>query len=137
MNRRDLVSSNGKKLGQMFPKHSKKSFNNLVTGDETWVYYFKPKRKCSNRVWATKNAVRPSIVKRQCRVKQVFYAIFFDNKGPIMQLPVPKGRTVTGTFYKNVVLKKLKSNFKRCCPKQDSSTCAFCMIMLPPIRHTL
>ena len=48
----------------MFPKYSKKSFNNLVTGDETWVYYFEPKHKCSNRVWATKNAVHPSIAKR-------------------------------------------------------------------------
>ena len=34
-----------------------------------------------------------------------------------MQLPVPKGRTVTGAFYKNVVLKKLKAHFKRCRPK--------------------
>ena len=33
-----------------------------------------------------------------------------------MQLPVPKGRTVTATFYKNV-LKKLKAHFKRCRPK--------------------
>ena len=31
----------------MFPKYSKKSFNNLVTGEETWVYYFGQKRKCS------------------------------------------------------------------------------------------
>ena len=38
--------------------------------------------------------------------------MFFDNKGPVVQLPVPKGRTVTGTFYKNVLLKKLKAQFK-------------------------
>ena len=54
---------------KMFPKCSKKSFNNLVTGDETWVYYFEPKRKCSKRVWATKDAIRPSIAKRQRAVK--------------------------------------------------------------------
>ena len=62
----------------MFPKYSKKSFNNLVTGYETWIYYFEPKSKCSNR--ATKNAVCPSIAKRQRMVKKVLYAIFFDNK---------------------------------------------------------
>ena len=55
----------------MSHKYSKKSFNNLVTGDETWVYRFEPMSKCSNRVWATKNAVRPSITKRQYTVKKV------------------------------------------------------------------
>ena len=34
----------------MFPKYNKKSLNNLETGDETWVYYFEPKRNYSNRV---------------------------------------------------------------------------------------
>ena len=93
----------------MFPKYSKKYSNNLVTGDETWAYYFEPKRKCSNRVLATKNAVRPNIAKRQRTVKKVLYVIFFDNKGLVMQLPFPKGRTVTEAFYKNVVLKKVES----------------------------
>ena len=39
------------------------------------------------------------------------------NKGPVMQLPVPKDRTVTRAFCKNVVLKKLKAHFKRRRPK--------------------
>ena len=51
--------------------------------------------------------------KRQRTVKKVLYVSFFDNKVPVMQLPVPKDRTVTGAFYKNVVLKKLKAHFKR------------------------
>ena len=70
---------NAKKLLKVFPKYSKKSFSELVTGDETWVYFFEPKRKCSNRVWATKNAVHPSIAKRQSTVMKVLYVIFFDN----------------------------------------------------------
>ena len=93
------------------------SFNNFITSDEILVYYFKPKRKCSNRVWATQNAVSPSIAKRQRTFKKVLYIVFFDNKGPVLQLPVPKGRTVTGAFYKNVVLKRLKAHFKRRRPK--------------------
>ena len=36
---------NAKKLLKMLPEYSKKSFSKLVTGDETWVYYFEPKRK--------------------------------------------------------------------------------------------
>ena len=47
----------------------------------------------------------------------VLYAIFFTNKGPAIQIPVPKGRTVTGKFYKNVVLRKLKNYYKSHSPK--------------------
>ena len=85
-----------KTLFKKFPKYSKNSFSNLVTGFETSVYYFEPKQKCSNRVWANKNALRPSIAKRQRMIKKVFY------KGPVMQLPVPKGRPDTGAFYNKV-----------------------------------
>ena len=63
------------------------------------------------------NVVRQSIAERQRMVKKVLHVVFLDNKGPVMQLPVPRGRTVTGAFYKNVVLKKLKAQFKRRRPK--------------------
>ena len=91
--------------------------SNIVTGDETWVYNFEPKRKVANQIWATKNARRPSIAKRIQTLKKVLYAIFFTNKGPAIQIPVPKGRTVTGKFYKNAVLRKLKNYYKNRRPK--------------------
>ena len=43
-----------KKLLKMYLKYSKKTFDNIVTGDETMVYYFEPKQKVANRIWATK-----------------------------------------------------------------------------------
>jgi hypothetical protein len=39
-----------KKLLQMFSKYDKKQFANVVTGDETWVNYFEPVRKVSNKI---------------------------------------------------------------------------------------
>ena len=53
-----------KKLLQMFPKYDKNQFSNVVTGDETWVHYFEPIRKVSNKIWATKHSKRPIIAKR-------------------------------------------------------------------------
>ena len=41
-----------------------------------------------------------------------FVCYFFTNKGQAIQIPVPEGRTVTGKFYKNVVLRKLKNYYK-------------------------
>ena len=49
-----------KKLLQMFPKYDKKQFVNVVTGDETWVHYFEPVRKVSNKIWATKHSQTPN-----------------------------------------------------------------------------
>ena len=60
-----------KKLLQMFPKYDKKQFANVVTGDETWVHYFEPVRKVSNKIWVTKHSKRPIIAKRSLSTKKV------------------------------------------------------------------
>jgi len=91
----------------MFPKYDKKHFANVVTGDETWVHYFEPVRKVSNKIWATKHGKRPIIAKRSLSVKNVLYAIF-SSTGVALKVPVKTGKSITGKYYKNVVLKKLK-----------------------------
>ena len=97
-----------KKLLQIFPKYDKKHFANVVTGDETWVHYFEPVRKVSNKIWATKHSKRPMIGKRSLSTKKVLYAIFFSGEGVAIKVPVKKGKSITGKYYKDVVLKKLK-----------------------------
>ena len=106
-----------KQLLKKYPKYQKKVFDSLITGDETWVHFYEPKRKVDNRIWALKYAKRPSIAKRTMTAKKVLYAIFFRNCGPIMQIAVPKGRGVSGSFYKNVVLKKLRTKMRKVRPK--------------------
>ena len=100
-----------KKLLQMFPKYDKKQFANVVTGDETWVHYFEPVRKVSNKIWATKHSKRPIIAKRSLSTKKVLYAIFFS--GVAIKVPVKKGKSITGKYYKDVVLKKLKKYYQK------------------------
>ena len=41
---------------QLLKIYDEKKFANLVTGDETWAYYFEPVRMVSNKIWATKTA---------------------------------------------------------------------------------
>ena len=102
-----------KKLLQMFPKYDKKQFANVVTGDETWVHYFEPIRKVSNKIWATKHSKRPIIAKRSLSTKKVLYAIFFSGEGVAIKVPVKKGKSITGKYYKDVVLKKLKKYYQK------------------------
>ena len=81
-----------KKLLQMFPKYDKKQFANVVTGDETWVHYFEPVRKVSNKIWATKHSKRPIIAKRSLSTKKILYAIFFSGEGVTIKVPVKRAK---------------------------------------------
>ena len=102
-----------KKLLQMFPKYDKKQFANVVTGDEIWVHYFEPVRKVSNKIWVIKHSKRLIIAKRSLRTKKVLYAIFFSGEGVAIKVPVKKGKSITGKYYKDVVLKKLKKYYQK------------------------
>ena len=110
--KRQLVKV-AKKLLQMFPKCDKKQFANVVTGVETWVHYFEPVRKVSNKIWAIKHNKRPIIAKRSLSTKKILYAIFFSGEGVAIKVPVKKGKSITGKYYKDVVLKKLKKYYQK------------------------
>ena len=60
-----------------------------------------------------KSSKRPCIAKRTISSKKMLYAIFFNSSGPVVQVPCPSGHTVTGRFYKNSVLKKVKEFYAR------------------------
>ena len=46
----------------------------------------------------------------------MLYAIFFDSKGPVLHIPVPKGSSVTGKFYRESVLTQLVDFYQKCRP---------------------
>jgi histone-lysine N-methyltransferase SETMAR len=69
-------------LWKQFPKYKNRSFANILTGDETWVRFYEPKRKKHNNIGATKESQRPCIAKRTKSVKKVMHIIFFTNQGP-------------------------------------------------------
>ena len=41
------------------------------------------------------------------------YAIFFSGEGVAIKVPVKKGKSITGKYYKDVVLKKLKKYYQK------------------------
>lgn len=102
-----------KKLLKMFPEYDQSKLANVVTGDETWIHYFEPVRKQSNKIWATRNCKRPIIAKRTLSAKKVLYAIFFSIEGIAIQVPVKRGKSITGKYYRDVVLKKLKKYYQK------------------------
>ena len=47
----------------------------------------------------------------------MLYAIFYDSKGPVLQIPVPKGSSVTGKFYRQSVLTQLVDFYQKRRPR--------------------
>ena len=95
--------------------------SNLLTGDETLVHMFEPQRRADNKQWKRKDKKRPCIAKRTINSKKMLYAIFFTSSGPVVQVPCPSGHTVTGRFYKNSVLKKVKEFYNKKRPSKGWS----------------
>ena len=70
----------------------------IVTGAETWIYYFQPDSMDKIKVWISSEGDRP-VIARHCKTSNcILYEIFFDSKGPVLQIPVPKDSSVTGKF---------------------------------------
>jgi histone-lysine N-methyltransferase SETMAR len=40
---------------KIFKKLTSRKINELITGDETWIYYFEPKRRINNKQWLRKD----------------------------------------------------------------------------------
>ena len=89
----------------------------IVTGDETRIYHFQPDSKAKNKVWVSSEGDRP-VIARHCKTSnRMLYAMFFDSKGPVLQIPVPKGSSVTGKFYRESVLTQLVDFYQKCRPR--------------------
>ena len=69
--------------------------------------------------WKRKDKKSPCIAKRTISSKKSLYAIFFNSSGPVVQVPCTSSHTVTGRFYKNSELKKVKEFYNKKRPSKD------------------
>jgi histone-lysine N-methyltransferase SETMAR len=85
----------------------------IVTVNETWIYHFQPDSKAKSKVWVSSEGDRP-VIARHCKTSNcLLYAIFFDLKGPVFQIPVQKGSSVTEKFYRESVLTHLVNFYQK------------------------
>ena len=108
-----LASQVKEKYDKCDPHH----LEEIVTGDETWIYHFQPNSKAENKVWVSSEGNRPVIAHGCETSNRMLYAIFFDSKGPVLQIPVPKCSSVTGKFYKASVLTQLVDFYQKRRPR--------------------
>ena len=102
---------------EKYDKCDPRRLEEIVTGDETWIYHFQPDSKARNKVWVSSEGDRPVIAGRCKTSNRMLYAIFFDSKGPVLQIPVRKGSSVTGKFYRESVLTQLVDFYQKRRPR--------------------
>ena len=102
---------------EKYDKCDPRCLEEIVTGDETWIYHFQPDSKAKNKVWVSSEGNRPVIARRCKTSNRMLYAIFFDWKGPVLQVPVPKGSPVTGKVYRESVLTQLVDFYQKRRPR--------------------
>ncbi len=88
-----------------------KDYKNIITGDETWIHSYTISSKEDNKVWLDKGSKRPQIVKTAQNSKKFMFCIFFTYEGVVASIVVPKGTTITGSFYSNKILPKVFSQY--------------------------
>ena len=83
---------------------------------------FEPQRRADNKQWKQNDKKkRPCFIKRTISSKKMLYAIFFNSSGSVVQVPCPSGHTITGRFYKNSILKKVKEFYNKKRPSKGWS----------------
>ena len=102
---------------EKYDKCDPRRLEEIVKGDETWIYHLQPDSKGKNKVWVSSVGDRPVIARRCKTSNRMLYAMFYDSKGPVLQIPVPKGSSVTGKFYRESFLTQLVDFYQKRRPR--------------------
>ena len=107
-------------------------FRNVITGDETWIHCNTTPNK-EAKVWLTAEEDQPQIVRTALNSKKSMFCIFFSVEGVVAKIVVPKGVTVTGSFYADKILPKVFLKYKM----TERSTVRNVMLHHDMLRHIL
>ena len=106
----------------------------IVTGDETLIYHFQPDSKAKNKVWVSSEGNRPVIASHRKTSNRMLYAILFNSKGPVLQIPVVKVVQLLESFTEKVFLLNLLISIRNTDRAPVSAALNYSMIMHWPIN---
>jgi [histone H3]-lysine36 N-dimethyltransferase SETMAR len=83
---------------EKFKNPQSKSLYNIVTGDETYIYYYDPLNKKDSKEWRYKNQSPPLKVKKSISTKKVMMIVFFSKVGIELSISVPRKKKLNSQF---------------------------------------
>ena len=90
-------------------------FDQIITGDKTWVYQCDPETKQQFKQWLPRGSSGPIKFKSERSVKKVMAIVFWDSEGVVLVDFLEGKKTVTGAYYVEV-LRKLRAKLAEKCP---------------------
>ena len=79
----------------------------MVTMDDTCIPLFNPKTKRQSKQWKHSDSPPPKKFQVGAFAEKILYSIFWDQKGIILLNPLPKGMTITGKCYRDILKNQL------------------------------
>lgn len=86
--------------------------DNVITGDETWVFEYDPETKRQSSEWHTDQSPKPKKARMSKSKVKTMLIVFFDSKGVVHKEFVPQGQTVNAAYYVDV-LERLRKRVVR------------------------
>ena len=72
------------KLIQLLEPNGHKRLDNVITGDETWIFFYGFLNKCQNMMWVAEDEPRPVVARKGFQSRKRLFTIFFNCKGPVL-----------------------------------------------------
>lgn len=86
-----------------FQRNKSDFLRRFVTTDETWVHHYTPESKIQSKQWTESGCSAPKKAKAVKSAGKVMASVFWDSNGILMIDYLPKGQTINGEYYANLL----------------------------------
>ncbi|UYV70102.1 hypothetical protein LAZ67_7001800 [Cordylochernes scorpioides] len=95
-----------------FDNRSSRYVNSIITGDETWLYYFYVSTKSQNKVRIFEKESTLVSVRKSRSIKKKMLAVFFTDRRVVSRAVLENQKTVTAKWYTKKCLPKVVQAIK-------------------------
>lgn len=88
-------------------------WKNIITADESWIYYYDPETKQQSSEWVGKGEPPPKKFHGEKSTAKAMMITFFDYRGMVYTHTVSKGETVSATYYISVFKQLMKDHIPK------------------------
>ena len=90
-------------LLRILQEQEKTDYRFLLTGDESWFFYYSPATGC----WVHESEAAPEAERRSHYTEKTMIVIFWNLHGPAVVEAVPNGRSATGEYFRDEIMAKV------------------------------
>jgi len=91
------------RLLSLFNENPDNFISRFVTVDETWLHHFDPESKAQSMAWKHVTSPPPRKFRVVASARKVMATVFWDSEGVVLTDYLEHGRTITGTYYADLI----------------------------------